>query len=57
MDLMESVIRLIEEWLTKHRRTLKPDKKARLIRLSYEHCITKGEVDATHLREMLSVAA
>lgn len=57
MDLMEGVIHLIEEWLTKHRRALKPDKKARLIRLGYEHCITKGEVDATHLRELLSVAA
>ena len=33
------------------------DMKARVIRLGYEHCITKGEIDATHLREMLSVAA
>ena len=57
MDLMEGVIRLIEEWLIKHRRALKPDKKARVIRLGYEHCIAKGEIDATHLREMLSVAA
>ncbi|TJY61137.1 helix-turn-helix transcriptional regulator [Sinimarinibacterium sp. CAU 1509] len=57
MDLMEGVIRLIEEWLVKHRRTLKPEKKARVIRLGYEHCVAKGGIDTTHLREMLSVAA
>lgn len=57
LDLLEGVIRLIEDWLTKHRRTLKAEKKARVIRLGYEHCVTKGEIDATHLREMLSVAA
>lgn len=57
LDLMEGVIRLIEDWLVKHRRALKPDKKARVIRLAYEHCVAKGEIDTTHLREMLSVAA
>ncbi len=57
LNLMEGVITLIEEWLAKHRRTLKPDKKARVIRLAYEHCIAKGEVDAAHLRDMLSIAA
>lgn len=57
LDLLESVIRLVEDWLTKHRRTLKPDKKSRVIRLAYEHCVAKGEVDAAHLSEMLSVAA
>lgn len=56
-DAKEGVITLIEEWLAKHRRTLKPDKKARVIRLAYEHCIAKGEVDAAHLRDMLSIAA
>lgn len=57
LDLLESVIRLVEGWLTKHHRTLSPEKKARVIRLGYEHCVAKGEMDATHLREMLSVAA
>lgn len=57
INLLESVIQLVEDWLTKHRRTLKPDKKARVIRLGYEHCVVKGEIDATHLREMLSLAA
>jgi transcriptional regulator with XRE-family HTH domain len=57
LDLMEGVIRLIEEWLAKHRRTLKPDKKARVIRLAYEHCVAKGEIDTAHLRDMLSLAA
>lgn len=56
MDLMEGVIQLIEEWLAKHRRTLKPDKKARVIRLGYEHCMAIGEIDVTHLREILSIA-
>jgi transcriptional regulator with XRE-family HTH domain len=56
-DLLETLISMIEEWLTKNRRTLKPDKKARLIRLAYEHCSERGEVDSAHLKDMLSLAA
>ncbi|TXH04464.1 MAG: XRE family transcriptional regulator [Nevskiaceae bacterium] len=57
LDLMEGVIRLIEEWLSKHRRTLKPEKKARVIRLAYEHCVAKDKVDEAHVFTILSVAA
>lgn len=55
--LLETLIRMIEEWLIKNRRTLKPDKKARLIRLAYEHCSETGQVDGAHLKDMLSLAA
>ena len=51
------MIRLVEEYEAKHRRSLKPEKKARVIRLGYQHCIAKGQVDGTHLLEMLSLAA
>ena len=57
LDLMEGVIRLIEEYEAKHRRRLKPAKKARVIRLGYEYCVAKGEIDGAHLHEMLSLAA
>ncbi len=57
LKLMESVIALIEAWLVKHRRMLNPDKKALVIRLGYEHCVAKGELDAAHLRNFLSLAA
>lgn len=56
-DLLESIVCLIEGWLTKHRRVLKPEKKARVIRLAYEHCIEQGQVNAGHLNEMLFLAA
>jgi len=56
-DLLECIVELVEEWLTKHRRALKPAKKARVIRLAYEHCIEHGKVDTAHVREMLSLAA
>lgn len=57
LELLEGVILLVEEWLATHRRALKPHKKARVIRLGYEHCVAQGKIDATHLREMLSIAA
>lgn len=56
-DLLQGIIELIEEWLAKHRRALKPAKKARVVRLAYEHCIERGNVDTGHVREMLSLAA
>ncbi len=57
LDLLEEIIRMIEEWLVKKNGTLKPEKKARVIRLAYEHCVDQGAVDAAHLKEMLSLAA
>lgn len=56
-DLLEAIVRLVEEWLAKNRRILKPPKKARLIRLAYEHCGEQGQVDTAHLNDMLSLAA
>ena len=56
-DLLQGIIELVEEWLTRNRRVLKPAKKARVVRLAYEHCIEQGKVDSAHIREMLSLAA
>lgn len=56
-ELLEAIVQMIEEWLIKHRRTLKPPKKARLIRLAYEHYSEQGQVDTSHLNDMLSLAA
>lgn len=56
-ELLEAIVRLIEDWLIKNRRTLKPPKKARLIRLAYEHYSEQGQVDTSHLNDMLSLAA
>lgn len=55
--LLEGIVCLLEEWLVKNRKSLKPEKKARIIRLAYEHCIEQGQVDSTHLNEMLYLAA
>lgn len=56
-QLLAKIIEMVEEWLSKHRRTLKPEKKARVIRLAYEHCADEQNVDTAHLQEMLSLAA
>lgn len=56
-ELLEAILRLVDEWLIKNRRSLKPPKKARLIRLAYEHCSEQGQVDTAHLNDMLSLAA
>jgi transcriptional regulator with XRE-family HTH domain len=56
-DLLERVIALVDEGLRKSRRSLKPDKMARLIRLAYEHCAEQGAVDKSRVAEMLSLAA
>jgi transcriptional regulator with XRE-family HTH domain len=56
-ELLEVIVNMIEEWLSKYRRTLKPDKKARVIRLAYEHCSEEGQIDSAHLKDMLSLAA
>lgn len=57
VELLQSVIQLVDGWLTKHKRTMKPEKKARVISLAYEHCVEEGKVDSAHLVEMLSLAA
>ncbi|MBS0437640.1 MAG: helix-turn-helix transcriptional regulator [Proteobacteria bacterium] len=57
LDLLEKIMALIDGWLLKNRRSLVPVKKARVIRLAYEHCIGRGQVDAGYLQEMISLAA
>ena len=57
LNLLEEIVVLIEGWLARNRRSLMPKKKARIIRLAYEHCIDRGEVDSGYLREMMSLAA
>jgi hypothetical protein len=49
IGLLDDVIRLIEKWLQKHQREISPDKKARVIRLAYEHCVEKGTIDSPQL--------
>lgn len=55
--LLEAIVALVESWLFQNKRTLKPDKKARVIRLAYEHCVELGQIDACHLNEILTIAA
>ena len=57
LDLFEEIVALIESWLTKNRRALAPDKKARVIRLAYAHCVELGHLDTGYLREIVSLAA
>lgn len=57
LALLEELIRVVETNLQRARKTLKPDKKARLIRLGYEHCMQAGKIDTRCLRDMLSLAA
>jgi transcriptional regulator with XRE-family HTH domain len=56
-DLLERIIALVDKGLSKSRRSLKPEKMARLIRLAYEHCVDQGSVDKPRIAQMLSLAA
>lgn len=56
-ELLMQVIELIEESLHKAGKRLRPEKKARVIQLAYEHCAEKGAVDLTRVREMVRLAA
>ncbi|MGH8041093.1 MAG: helix-turn-helix domain-containing protein [Rudaea sp.] len=56
-DLLERIIAVVNEDLRTQRRTLKPEKMARLVRLAYEHCTELGVVDKPHIAQMLSLAA
>lgn len=56
-SLLEGIVCLVEEWLAKYQRTLRPEKKARVIRLAYDHCISLGQVDAGYVSQMLDLAA
>lgn len=56
-QLVEEVVLAVEQWLQRRRKTLPPAKKARLMRLLYEHFLAKGEVEPDHVNEMLLLAA
>ena len=55
--MLEQIIEGVEEFLEQRRRTLPPQKKAKVIALLYEHFYGEGEVDATYLTSMVRVAS
>jgi transcriptional regulator with XRE-family HTH domain len=57
MALLETVVRMVEEALHRAGKKLKPDKKARLIRLAYERSMRAGQPDTLAIHDLLSLAA
>ncbi|HET8555210.1 MAG TPA: helix-turn-helix transcriptional regulator [Rhodanobacteraceae bacterium] len=57
MGLLEDVVRVVEGGLHRANKKLKPDKKARLIRLAYERCMLAGEINRQEIHDLLSLAA
>lgn len=55
--LLEAVVRVIEDGLHRANKRLKPDKKARLIRLAYERSMRAGQPDTRAIRDLLLLAA
>jgi transcriptional regulator with XRE-family HTH domain len=55
--LLELLVELIEDWVQKHRKPIRPKKKAQLIRLAYDRFSEAGEVDQALLTDMLGLAA
>ncbi len=55
VKLMEDIIVLVEQQLTSRRFKLAPQKKARLIRLIYDHCMEEGQIDSAYIKEMISL--
>lgn len=57
--LLETIFQMVEEWQDQNRKVFKPAKKARLIRLLYEHCIELEDVkvDPVYVNDMLLLAA
>ncbi len=55
--LLEAVVRMVEDGLHRAGKRLKPDKKARLIRLAYERSMRAGQPDTRAIRDLLSLAA
>lgn len=56
--LMEKILVLVEQHLTNRRAKLPADKKARLIRLIYEHCKDRHEglANESFVRDMMALA-
>ncbi|MBN8736346.1 MAG: helix-turn-helix transcriptional regulator [Xanthomonadales bacterium] len=57
LELLEELMRIVEEALRRAHKTLKPAKKARLVGLAYARCIRSGQVNVGEVRDMLSLAA
>lgn len=57
MELMEEIVRMVFEWQRKQRKSLKPDKLARVIRLAYDTCADDGGLDRGRLHQMMTLAA
>lgn len=57
LALLEAVVRVVEGGLRRAGKRLKPDKKARLIRLAYERSMHAGRADTRAIHDLLSLAA
>jgi transcriptional regulator with XRE-family HTH domain len=57
LELLQFVIKLIDGWCQKHQRTLTAEKKALVIGLGYDHCVSSGAFDSAYINKMLQVAA
>ena len=57
LDVLEDVVIAVETRLKKGRRTIAPEKKARLIKLMFLYFRDKPEVDEAHVAEMLALTA
>lgn len=55
--MLEQIIEGVEKYLDQRRRKLKPDKKAKLIAILYEHFYGEGEIDPAYVNSVVSVAA
>lgn len=57
--LLEAIIQMLEEWQDKYHKIFKPAKKARLIRLLYEHCVEleDAKIDPIYVHDILQLAA
>ncbi len=55
--MLQQIIEGVEKYLDQRRRKLKPEKKAKLIAILYEHFYGEGEVDPDYVNSVVSVAA
>jgi hypothetical protein len=56
-EILETVVEGMEEWLKLERLTLEPDKKAKLVVVLYEYCMTLGRVDKRTIDKYLRLVA
>lgn len=55
--LLEMLVEIVEDWVQKHRKPIRPKKKAQLLRVLYDRFSETGQVDQTLLSDMLKIAA